>query len=318
MSDDRHRRPSPWAGMAVAAGAVGAGLAAWSAIAARGAEAMVPAEGSFIDVDGARLHYVDKGSGPVLLMVHGLLGNLRHFSYAMIDLLAKDFRVIAVDRPGSGYSVATGAAKPDIVDQARIIADFADALALEKPLLVGHSLGGAVALAAGLARPDRFSGLALIAPLTQPMDAPPPVFAGLMVPPLLRGPMSWTLAVPMGTLASGTVAKMVFDPEPVPADFATRGGGALALRPVSYRAASLELQSARTMAKLAPRYGELKLPISILYGREDAVLDASLHGEATAATIPGVHLDLVEGGHMLPITQAERTAMFVRNAAQRV
>ncbi|WP_081987996.1 alpha/beta fold hydrolase [Sphingomonas sp. 37zxx] len=308
-----------WIGGSVAAaGAVGGGLALWSALAARSAERMAPAEGSFIEVEGARLHYVDRGSGPVLLLVHGLLGNLRHFTYAIVDELAKDFRVIAVDRPGSGYSVARGVPKPDIVQQAAIMVAFADALGLEKPLLVGHSLGGAVALAAGLARPDRFTGLALIAPLTQPMDQVPPVFAGLMAPPGVRELLSWTLAVPMGILNGPAAARVVFAPDPVPADFPTRGGGALTLRPATFRAASADLRAAGgNMAALAPRYAELTLPVSILYGRGDALLDPALHGEATAAVIPGAHLELVEGGHMLPVVHPQATAAFLRAAHAR-
>ncbi|GAA0737088.1 alpha/beta fold hydrolase [Sphingomonas japonica] len=317
MSDAK--KDVPWAGMALAAaGAVGGGLALWSAYAARGAQAMAPAQGRFVDVPGARLHYVDRGSGPVLLLVHGLLGNLRHFSYGLVDALAKDFRVIAVDRPGSGYSVATGKDAPDIAQQARIILAFADALGLDTPLLVGHSLGGAVALAAAVLAPDRFRGLALIAPLTQPIDTPPKVFAPLMVPPLLRGLVSWTLAVPAGTLNAGAAAQAVFAPEPVPADFATRGGGALAIRPATFRSASFELRSSRdAMLALVPRYAEMTVPISILYGRSDALLDPALHGEATAATMRTSRLELVDGGHMLPITQVERTAKFVREAHAR-
>lgn len=306
-------------GAAVAAGAVGGGLALWSALAARAAERMVPADGSFIEVEGARVHYVERGSGPVMLLVHGLLGNVRHFSHGMIDLLARDFRVIAIDRPGSGYSVARGGTgQPGIEAQARIVIAFADALGLERPLLAGHSLGGAVALAAGLAAPDRFAALALIAPLTQPMDSVPPVFAALTVPPPLRTLMSWTIAVPAGMLMGQRSAREVFAPDPVPADFATRGGGALSLRPAAFRAGSADLRAAgAAMATLAPRFGSLKPPVSILYGRQDNILAPALHGEATAATIPGARIELVDGGHMLPIIHPERTAQFLRDAYAR-
>lgn len=304
-----------WGGVGIATGTLGAGLALWSAVAARGAEKMVPPDGEFVDVEGARIHYIDRGSGPVILLVHGLMGQLRNFSYALVDLLAKDYRVIAIDRPGWGYSTYTGAKRPGIVEQARIVTRFADALGLEQPLLVGHSLGGAVALAAGLTDPERFSALALIAPLTQPMDAPPPQFNGLMAPPALRGLTSWTVATPAAILTGAATASAIFAPDPVPADFPVRGGGALAVRPASYRAGSFEVVAAsQEMAELAPRYGSMRLPVHILYGRGDAVLDPVLHGERTAAAIPGAQLTQMDGGHMLPVTYPQETADFLRRA----
>jgi pimeloyl-ACP methyl ester carboxylesterase len=67
-------------------------------------ERAVPPLGTVIDLDGARMHYVDRGSGPPIVMIHGLAGNLRNYTYALVDHLTNDFRVIAIDRPGSGYS----------------------------------------------------------------------------------------------------------------------------------------------------------------------------------------------------------------------
>ena len=308
------KRTNPWGIAAIAAGAIGGGLALWSALGARAAERAVPADGRFVEVEGARIHYVDLGprDAPVLLMVHGLMGQLRNFTYALTDRLAGDYRIIAIDRPGWGHSVLTGR-RPNILEQGRTVVAVADALGLEKPLLVGHSLGGAVSLAAALAAPGRFSGLALIAPLTQPVETAPPQFAGLVSPPGVREVLSWTLAVPSATLTGPTVAKMVFAPDSVPDDFVTKGGGALSARPQSYRAGSFEVMNAKPeVAWMAAHYGELSLPAAILFGRGDAVLDPEMHGRATAATIPGCRLELVDGGHMLPVTHAEVTAAFVR------
>lgn len=305
-------------GAVLAAGALGGGLALWSALAARAAERMAPAEGAFVDVPGARLHYIDRGTGPVLLMVHGLLGNLRHFSYSLVDQLARDFRVVAVDRPGSGYSVATGGARPDVVAQGRIIADFAEQLGLDRPLLVGHSLGGAVSLAAAIERPDLWRGLALLAPFTRSLAVPPAVFAGLMVPPALRGVVSWTVAVPAGVINGPATLQQVFAPDPVPDDFGVRGGGALGLRPIAFRAGSADLQGASAAIEtLVPRYPDIALPVSILYGRGDTILDPHLHGEQTAGQIPGATIQLIDGGHMLPISHMQETAAFVIEAHRR-
>lgn len=300
------------AGMGAAA--VGGALVGWSAYAARKAEALAPADGQFIDVPGARLHYVDLGprDAPVLVMVHGLMGQLRNFSHSLAERLTGDYRVILVDRPGWGHSAVHGA-RPGILQQAAVVAALIEALALDRPLVVGHSLGGAVALALGFDRPELVRGLALIAPLSQPVKRAPKPFLGLLAPPPLRFAAAWLLAVPAGAVSRATTARAVFAPDPVPDDFATRGGGALALRPKSYMAGSFEILNVRgEMRTLRERYGEMQVPVAILFGRDDRVLDPQLNGEQTVGEIPGATLTLVEGGHMLPVTHPDVTAAWLR------
>ena len=291
------------------------GLAGWSAYVGRKAEEMVPAEGAFAAVPGARLHYVDlnpEAGGPAIVMVHGLMGQLRNFSHSLAGRLAADHRVILVDRPGWGHSLLDGP-RPGIAAQAGMIAALIEQLGLDRPLLVGHSMGGAVSLALGLDRPELVRGLALIAPLTQVVETVPPPFKGLLAPPALRPLLAWTVAVPVGLRKGPETAAAIFAPDPVPADFALAGGGALALRPKSYMAGSFEIRAAPAeMAALVPHYGEMRVPVAILYGRADAVLDPALNGEKTAAEIPGATLDLIEGGHMLPVTHAGATEAWLR------
>ena len=218
------------------------GLVAFSARTARQVEKAVPPLGRFIDVDGARIHYLDEGSGPPLLLIHGLAGQMRHFTHSLLDLLKSDYRVVIVDRPGSGYSTRPPQASAAIDAQARTIAHFAKALGLERPLVVGHSLGGAIALSLALNHPEEVGGLALIAPATHPQDHVPPVFRGLEIRSrLLRRLVAWTLAIPMSIAYRDLVLGVVFGPQPVPADFATKGGGLLVLRPRSFIAASRDL-----------------------------------------------------------------------------
>ena len=295
-------------------GVAGLGLAGWSAYAGRKAEEMVPPDGQFAEVPGAHLHYVDTGprDAPAIVMVHGLMGQLRNFSHSLSDRLATDHRVILVDRPGWGHSSVEGP-RPGIVAQAKMIAALIEQLELEAPLLVGHSMGGAVSLALGLDRPELIRGLALIAPLSQPVSTVPKPFAGLLAPQPLRPAIAWLVAVPAGTLSGAKVAQAVFAPDPVPADFATRGGGALSLRPKSYMAGSFEIRIATAeMEKLAARYASFPVPVAILYGRDDRVLDPQLNGEKTAAEIPGATIEMIEGGHMLPVTHPEATEKWLR------
>ena len=299
---------------AVVAGvaALTAGLATFSYFAARRIERQIPPDGQFVTIDGTRLHYTDRGHGPAIVMIHGLGGQMRHFSYALADLLVADHRVILVDRPGAGYSAAAPSAA--IAAQAALIAGLIETLELESPLVVGHSLGGAVALALALDHPGTVGGLALISPLTQPQDAVPAAFRAIAISsPTVRRAVAWTLATPMGLLSGRKGATAVFAPEAVPEDFATAGGGQLVLRPGAFHAASTDLAAARAdMAALARRYAGLSVPVAILFGREDAILDPELHGRRIAGEVPRVELTVIEGGHMLPITAAEAVAAWIR------
>lgn len=295
------------------------GLAGWSAYVGRKAEELVPAEGKFAEVPGACIHYVDlnpEAEGPAIVMIHGLMGQLRNFSHSLAARLAADHRVILIDRPGWGHSRLTGP-RPGIAAQARIVAALIEQLGLEKPLLVGHSMGGAVSLALGLDRPELVRGIALIAPLSQVVETVPAPFKGLLAPMALRSVLAWTVAVPVGLRKGRETAAAIFAPDQVPADFALAGGGALAVRPKSYMAGSFEIQAAPTeMAALVARYGAVRVPVAILYGRSDAVLDPTFNGEKTAAEIPNATLTLIDGGHMLPVTHAAETEAWLRRQLQ--
>jgi pimeloyl-ACP methyl ester carboxylesterase len=306
----------------IAAGALGAAaaaLAGFTARTARRVEALLPPEGRFVDVDGARIHYLDRGAGPTLLLIHGLAGQARNFTHSLVARLERDFRVVVMERPGSGHSTRARGARANLQAQADTVAAFIRALGLGRPLLVGHSLGGAVALAVALEHPALVRGLALVAPLTQVEARPPAAFAALTVPwPWLRWLVAWTLATPAAILRRDAVLGTIFGPDPVPRDFATAGGGMLGLRPRGYFAASTDLVAVNDdLPGMVERYASLRLPVGILFGTGDRVLDHRRHGAACAACVPGLQLELVEGGHMLPVTHPDRVAAFVRDVGRR-
>ena len=305
--------------LAAALLALVAGLAAFTAWTAARVEQALPARGRFVDVDGARVHVLEAGAGPTLLLVHGLAGQSGHFTHSLAERLARDFHVVAIDRPGAGWSRRARGASARLRDQARLVAGVISTLKLDRPLLVGHSLGGGIGLAVGLDHPDIVRGLALIAPLTQVEEKPPAVFRALWIrSPLLRTLTAWTVAAPAFLLRSRSALAEVFGPEPPPADFATRGGGLLGLRPASFRGACEDLVAARDdLPGMVARYPSLRLPVSVLFGAEDRILDAQKHGAALRALIPGAKVEIVPGGHMLPLTQPELTADFVRRAHAR-
>jgi pimeloyl-ACP methyl ester carboxylesterase len=299
--------------------AVVAGLVAFTAVTARRVEAAMPPLGRFVDVPGARLHVVEKGEGPALLMIHGLAGQLRHFTYGVVDELAGDFRVIAVDRPGSGYSVRSTGASATLNAQADVMAALLDALKIDRAVVVGHSLGGAVALALAQRHPERVKALALVAPLTHEPKIVAAAFNGLMIrKPWVRSAVAWTLALPATIAKQNEMIAMVFGPEAAPADFATRGGALLGVRPSHFIAASTDIASVQQdLSGIVGRYAAMTLPVGVLYGRGDRILDPVEQGEALAKTLPDARLTLVDGGHMLPVTAPAVTARFIREVAAR-
>jgi len=299
--------------------AIVGGLVLFTVRTVRKVEAALPPAGRFVDVPGARLHVVERGQGPVLLLVHGLAGQLCHFTYGIVDQLATQYRVVAVDRPGSGYSVRSPGTSAALGAQADVLAALIEALQLGRPVVVGHSLGGALALALAQRHPQRVAGLALVAPLTHMVQGVSPAFKGLEITkPWLRTIVAWTLAVPVSIAKRDELLGMVFGPEAVPRDYATRGGGLLGLRPSHFIAASTDLVAIpEDLPGIMQRYGTMQLPVSILFGRSDRLLNPHDQGEALAAELPGAQLTLVDGGHMLPITAPDRTAQFIREAAAR-
>ncbi len=269
--------------------------------------ARVPPLGQFMNVEGARVHYLDRGQGPVVVMVHGLGGQMRNFSYALLERLVDRYRVILIDRPGSGHSTAARTVRPSLAAHAALVAAVISRLNLGRPLVVGHSLGGAIALTLALDHPDRVGALALIAPLANVQAKVPAAFSSLFIrSSWLRHAVGNTIATPLGMLYAERGRAMVFAPEQVPADFTIKGGGLLARRPEVFVSASADiLDINEQMAALLARYGELEIPIDILFGRDDAVLDPKLNGEDLTGLLPTMRLTVCEGGHMLPITRPD-------------
>jgi len=299
-----------------------AGLVWFAANTARKVEATVPPCGQSIEIDGQRLHYIDtRGTGPVIVMIHGLGGTLWNYTYALVNKLSGEFRVIAVDRPGAGYSVRPEEVPAKLSAQADTLAKFMRALGLKQPLLVGHSLGGALSLAIALNHPDCAGALALIAPLTHAQDDVPEPFRGLVVySPRLRKIIAWTLAIPMAIRRAPELLKIVFGPDAVPADYPTRGGGLLGLRPKAFYNTSSDLVAVNEdLPGMMARYGGLTIPLAMLFAKGDRILDYRRQGEAMKQKCPALDLVLLDQhGHMLPVTAPDRTADLIRRLAARL
>lgn len=283
------------------------------------ARRLVPPPGRFLAIGGNRIHYVERGQGPPILFVHGLGGTQFHFRPLHAGL-EKDFRLIAVDRPGSGYSTRRGLAPASPKEQAAFLAGFIDALGLEKPLVVGHSLGGAVSLALALDFPDKVSGLALISPLTHRGGKVSPEFAPLdIASPLRRRLVAHTTAVPNGIKTGAQTLAYVFGPQQPPADYAVAGGAMSALTPEHFFATSTDFSAVDgVMREQQERYGELDMPVGVIFGTADRVLDWERQGKGVMGKIRGLDFETLDGiGHMPQYAATERVEAFIRRIAAR-
>ncbi|WP_170390795.1 alpha/beta fold hydrolase [Ruegeria arenilitoris] len=278
----------------------------------------VPQPGQILPVNGGSIHYVEQGDPekPTVVLIHGLTGQLQHFTYAMTDLLADDFHVIAVDRPGCGYSTRDHARLATLPEQARMVHEFLEAKGVSQAILVGHSLGGAVSLAMALDNPERVRALALLAPLTHRVPSTPAIFKALEIrTEWLRSLIANTIAVPLAKTTAPHVIGEAFAPEPAPSDFLNRAGGALGLRPSAYITGSQDLAGVdASIDAQSQRYHELKVGGGILYGAEDPILSPSQQGAPMVEY--GLSFEQLENrGHMIPLTAPEACVEFVRRMA---
>jgi 4,5:9,10-diseco-3-hydroxy-5,9,17-trioxoandrosta-1(10),2-diene-4-oate hydrolase len=129
-----------------------------------GARSQLGAQSPFKElvIDGVRLAYDDEGSGPPLVCLHAVAHGARDFETLRRRLRATQ-RVIALDWPGHGNSGEDSLA-PTADRYAALLARFLDALAVERPVLLGNSIGGAAALRLAALDPDRVRGLVLVDP----------------------------------------------------------------------------------------------------------------------------------------------------------
>jgi pimeloyl-ACP methyl ester carboxylesterase len=112
------------------------------------------------------------------------------------------------------------------------------------------------------------------------------------------------------------VLDILFGPDAVPKDYALAGGGLIGLRPKSFCTASEDLVALEgELPAMVERYAELRLPVGILYGTGDRVLEPRLHGVEVASKIKGAELELIEGGHMLPLTAPDAVVELIRRVA---
>jgi len=249
-------------------------------------------EARFVRVDGTRIRFVDTGKGTPVIFLHGFGASM----YAWRDILgpvaAAGFRAIAFDNRGLGMSEkpADGYTNADYV---HLLASFMDSLELTDAVVVGHSMGGAIAAECAIAHPDRVRGLVLI-------DA---AGMGVRVPFVLR-----VAAWPgVGRIVSGLRSRwmtarllrsMYADPGKVRNEDVDQYYAPVA-DPDFGRALRGILRDFRFDA-LRGRLAAIAKPTLVLWGQQDRLIPVWI-GRAAALELPrAAFVTVPKAGHALP------------------
>lgn len=268
------------------------------------AERQHPPKGSFLTLPGGRLHYVErKPVGEVrgtVVLVHGA-------SSDHADLLATlgpelgHYRVIALDRPGHGWSDRIDEnAMADPAQQATVIMKALDQILSEPFVLVAHSLAGALATRIALDHPERLRGLVLLGGVTHPWPGGIAWYYHAASWPVIGPVFTRLIGVPASDAFLRSGVESVFAPRPVTPGYVAAGEIRLLLRPSTFAANARDVAATHAFVSAqAPRYRDLRIPVVAITGDSDAIVSPVIHSAAIAREAPQGRFVLLPGvGHM--------------------
>lgn len=264
------------------------------------AEATYPPEGQFIDMGGVQVHAVIMGEGPDLVLLHGASGSTRDMTFSLAPRLAERYRVIVFDRPGLGYTDRINETGASIVQQADLLARAAAELGAKKPIVMGQSYGGAVALAWAVHNPGNISALVPVAAPSMPWNTPLDPFYKIT-----SSRLGSRFAVPLITAfvpdsRIDQTLNSIFAPQAVPEGYGDYVGAGLTLRRKTLRAnADQRASILAEITALEPHYAQINVPTELVHGTADTTVGLSIHSEKLVKRIEGATLTRLEGiGHM--------------------
>lgn len=284
------------------------------------ARAAYPPTGPLLSVAGATVHAHVQGSGPDLVLLHGASGNSRDFTFDLVGRLARDYRVIALDRPGLGWSddlANDGAVDP--ANQARVLRAAARRLGVTDPIVLGHSYGAAVALAWALEAPEATHGLVLVSGATMPWPGGLGLWYRLTASRIGAATLVPLVAAYADPGRAEALVGRIFAPQQVPPGYVDHVGVELALRPAQITANARQVNGLKPyLQKMSDRYASLSLPVELVHGTADRIVPISVHSEPLAKLLPDARLTRLEGvGHMPHHTNPEAIIAAIDRVARR-
>lgn len=264
------------------------------------AEESHPPEGQFLTANGHKIHVIVRGQGPDLVLIHGASGSTRDMTFELVSHLEDRYRVLIFDRPGLGYSDRINTSGATLIQQAEILSLAAAQLGAHRPIVMGQSYGGGVALAWAAHFPNRLAALVPVAAVSSIWASPLDRLYRIMSHKWL-GP----IAIPLLTafVSDSYVDKVmtsIFTPQDEPKGFGKYFGPGLTLRRKTLRANALQRANLLDeIHALLPFYNKISVPTEIIHGDEDITVPAWNHAERLVTRIPGAILTLLPGvGHM--------------------
>jgi len=282
-------------------------------------ESQYPPLGKFVSAAGTKVHYDRRGSGPAVVLIHGASGNLRDFTFALSDRLVEEgFSAIAMDRPGHGYSERGPVRADTPSSQAAILRDAVAALAVERPIVLGHSYGGAVAAAWAVDEPDSLSGAVIVSGLTYPWPAGDNAYHAAAATAVFGPPVNALVRNRALNGGAQQAVNWVFRPQSPPAGYADFIGAELASRPSTFRDNGRDITNVNdAMSIVSMGYSTLEVPVELLHGTADKIVPIEDHARRFKASNPAVRLTELPGvGHMAhQVAQTEVVAALRRIVA---
>jgi pimeloyl-ACP methyl ester carboxylesterase len=312
--------PTRLGGAALTAAVILGTTALVNARRARQAERDNPPPGRFLDIEGVHFHYLDRGEGRPLVLLHGNGAMVQDFEISgILEQLAQRYRVIAFDRPGFGHTNRprsqswTPAAQAELVHKALVQLEIKDAI------VVGHSWGTLVALSLALDHPADARSLVLLSGYYFPSLRADVLASLLSAAPIIGDLLSYTVAPLLGRVMRSRVFRKLFAPAAVTPRFRAEFPTELSLRPSQLKASAVDTVSMTpSAAGLAARYGELKMPILIMAGTGDRLVDfASQSGRLDEVLAKSTLVPFEGAGHMIHHSAPEKVVDGINLAASR-
>jgi pimeloyl-ACP methyl ester carboxylesterase len=284
---------------------------------ARKAQRENPPTGRFIEVNGVRIHYVERGAGRPLVLFHGNGSMIQDFeSSGLIELAAENYRVIVFDRPGFGHSDRPRNVVWTPEAQAGLFFEALEQLGVRSALVLGHSWGASVAVSLALKHPQFVEALILASGYYFPTARAD--FLALSAPaiPGFGDVLSHTVSPLVSRIVWPLLLKVIFGPRSIPKKFAAFPK-AMAVRPSQIHASAEESALMISNALAASgKYGNLKMPVIIIAGVDDRLIDTDqqsgrLHDEVRHSKMHRVP----RTGHMVHQTATSSVMSAINEAA---
>jgi len=235
------------------------------------------------------------------VMVHGASSNLEVMRQPLGERLARNHRVILIDRPGHGWSTRARTEDSTPAIQGKMIDEALQALGVGSAIFVVHSWSGALGARMALDFPERVAGLVMLAPVAYPWRGGVGWYNKVVTMPVIGPLLAYTITLPLGYFLAGPGARSVFLPQDMPQDFVAGTATRLLLRPREFLANARDLVTLKAaVAEQAPRYAEIKTPTVIITGEADKTVSTTRHSRPFAAAVPHTKLIVLpDVGHMV-------------------